>query len=737
MARLANWLLALCFLASFVGRADAVLIPPPGGAGSGTTVQSATSVTSYTVQATDCGTIKPFTAPTTVNITLPGSLPTGCSFTETQLGAGTLVNYGGPGVTIASLYNATFSKNASLTFLVASNPTNLTATYITTNTGRYYSPSGTVMPTLPTLLQTPAYSFYVNSSTGSDSNPGTQAQPWQTLANVASPSSPFQPGTALYLQGSFSGCTTLAAGTNVSSSTTMLAGLYVLPYGSGYTITATNTSPCAGGTQPNGQGPKSAVLKIDGVNGVFVEGGNFVCNNTSTQYGIVVQNSLASAGINGVTISGNTVSGCELYTLAPGANEDYAAEIAVLSKTLSNCYNVNNVLIAGNSVSGTAATNYDDMGINVNGCFQNGVTNVTIINNSILNIGGRATGAYPGATGNGILTNGTQYVNDGYNTVSYIGANSTTCGGPGGNWTYNSDNVWIHHNEVNHVQPYPLAPPNNSACDWLAYDLDGCVTNSVVSYNHSDKNWGNAQEFYMDSYPASGICPNPTWGNNAIHHNISEGDNVGNSTNYSFYHDPALGILSIAGGNGNTPASTYFYNNTFVITDTTNRSSCWGFYAAPVSGQYINNICYKDATQQYVGIDGGGNAFPSSVVIDYNDYYFPNTTAGNFQVYSYPNNYYSWAAWQQGTGNDTHSILTNPNFSGTPALAACTITPNVGPGTCPTALNLGSGSPALGAGANLASSLYSIWYTTVSTDYYGNNIPGTSGYNLGAYGGPL
>ena len=720
-------LLALAGLL-WAASASAQPIPSGGGSGGGSlTVQAAKSVTSYTIQASDCTTVIPFTASTTVYVTLPGNLPLSCLVGLSQSGAGAVVAYGGPGAVLAGLYNSPASQGSTLQFQVVTQPTTVTDIWQTAGgQGRYYSPSGTVIPTLPPLAQTPAYTFYVNSSTGNDSNPGTQTQPWATLTKVNNYTT-FQPGTAIYFQGSWTGCLTFSTATNVSGSTTQTAGIQVASYGTGATITSNST--CAG-TGSGSQGPKSAVIKFESINGVYASGMTLACANTGTQYGIVAQNSLVPAGINGITLSNNTITGCELYTSAPGATGDYASEIAVLSKTASQCYNVNNVLISGNTVGGTAINNYDDQGINVNGCYQNGVTNVTVINNNISDIGARSSNAYPGATGNGILLNGTQYSNVGFNTASYIGANSVTCGGPGGIWVYNSDNPWLHHNEVNHVQPTSSSPAPSGSCDWLAYDLDGCVTGGVISYNHSDNNYGNAWEFYQDSYPASGTCPNPTYGPNYIHHNISENDMTGNVTTNSSAAQQALGDLSIAGGTGNSPDTIYFWQNTIVNNNAANYGTCWAFYAPALAGQILDNICSMNGTNSYVAADGAGYQIPSSVVIDYNDYYFSNAGT-NFYIYSYPGNYYSFASWQSGTGNDLHSIQTAPSFTGTPTYAPCTITPNVGPGTCPTALTLASGQ---GTGVALTANTYAYWYWGVTTDYYGAAVPSTtgSGFSMGA-----
>jgi len=729
---IARIILALLLL---TGVAAAQPSGPTGGGYStgsaGLTLQNPTSVTSYTLQSSDCNTAIPFTASTTVIVTLPATLPLGCEVGELQDGTGTVVNYGGAGALLNSLYNATYSLNTALFLQVSSQPTSLTNTWTVLNVGRYYSPSGTVMPTLPPAVFTPTATYYV-SPTGSDSAAGTSpATAWQTITKVNNFAT-FAPGTAILFQGgqSWTGCLALIGGGNVSGSTTSTLGIILSTYGTG---NATFTSNCPG-TGSGNQGPKSAVVKFDNINGIYASNIVAQCNNTGTQYGILVQNSQNSNALSGVTLTSDSASGCNIST---SATEDVSADIAILPKnTVGSCVQINNVLINGVTASGTSLTGTDDVGILLNGCAAStGVTNATVINSTVTDIGGRASGVYGGGSGNGILCNGCLYANFAYNTVSYGGANVTTCGGPGGIWSYDTGSIWINHNEVNHMGWSGAQP--SGACDQLAYDLDGCTYNSVISYNHSDNNAGNAWEFYQDSYPASGYCPAVVWGPNYIHHNISENDMTSNISTNSHANGQSLGVLSAAGGTGNTPGTEYYFNNTAVNNITTEIGTCIGFYAPPNAGVFDDNLCQMNGTTSYVALDGSGNAFPPTMIMDYNSYYYTNN-AGNFQVYSMPggNNWYTLSGWCSGTGFDCHSIQTAPGFSGTPAYAACTVTSNSGPQPCPTALTLSSNANARGTGVALSANAYASWYNTVATDYYGAGVPSTygSGWNMGASG---
>ncbi len=131
------------------------------------------------------------------------------------------------------------------------------------------------------------------------------------------------------------------------------------------------------------------------------------------------------------------------------------------------CGPLNNVRILNNKLHGGTVTSNDDNGISGYGCGQN-ITNALYQGNQVYDMGGRAT-APNGASGNGMILNGVNGGIEQYNVVHDNGANTTTCGGPGGIWTYSSNNIVIQFNEVYRMQPLPSF---QSGCDWAAFDLD-------------------------------------------------------------------------------------------------------------------------------------------------------------------------------------------------------------------------------------------------------------------------
>ena len=191
------------------------------------------------------------------------------------------------------------------------------------------------------------------------------------------------------------------------------------------------------------------------------------------------------------------------YQHFAGTNGSQTAEVYV-----NGYYGaLDTINITNNQLHGSHGTgSKDSNGIYGIGDGQN-ITNVTYSGNTVFDLGGLA-----GNTGGGIIAND---VNGGvleYNIVHDVGGNSTSCGGPGGVWTYASNNITIQYNEVYRMQPITYT----SGCDWVAYDLDGGVSNSVVQYNYSHNNFGTALLAFAQT--AGGHA----WGNNSFRYNISE-----------------------------------------------------------------------------------------------------------------------------------------------------------------------------------------------------------------------
>ncbi len=481
-------------------------------------------------------------------------------------------------------------------------------------------------------------------------------------------------------------------------------------YGTGVATLASN---CPGKVIAPTLGPRSAALTIDGISGFDWNGPSIRGSDptTPTQFGVVIENESPSVAANTITIENSDISG---FMVPTTATADSSAEVFVLGYSLKGaCGPLNNVRILNNKLHGGTVTSNDDNGISGYGCGQN-ITNAVYQGNQVYDMGGRAT-APNGASGNGMILNGVNGGIEQYNVVHDNGANTTTCGGPGGIWTYSSNNIVIQFNEVYRMQPLPSF---QSGCDWAAYDLDAKVTNSVVQYNYSHDNAGPALLAYTQGGGSS-------WFNNVFRFNISQNDN------------PL--ILDGGGSIALDPASgLYVYNNTVYRSGTSlaqNPPSCWstgynGAYVAPVV--IANNICINASTDRWNRtrmVDGSNGATGlNTITMVANDYF--NAGSGSTGYMWGSTAYSNLAAFQAGTWQEGGSVAVNPGVLN--AGGGTTLGSTTGPQPGPTAYRLGVGSPASGTGVNLANSPYGL--AVGNRDYYNNPVPNISmtGFNMGA-----
>jgi beta-glucanase (GH16 family) len=535
--------------------------------------------------------------------------------------------------------------------------------------------------------------YYV-SPAGNDSNNGTSpSTPWRTAEKVNSTT--FNGGDAVLFEGgkTFTGSLTFTAA-NVKS--TPSAKFTVGAYGTGKpTITSTST------------GANSAAVMVNGVSGFVLQDCILRPGPTSARAGVWIQNSSSGAPIaEDITVQRCDVGG---FHYAP---TDFGAEIFITGYPGSATGAVKNVKILSNTLHGlNGPTSPDDNGIAGWGNGKN-ILDVTYRGNLVYDIGG-SPDKFSGSLGNGILSNGVNGGTVEHNIVHDVGANTNTCGGPGGIWAVSSNAVTIQFNEVYKVRPANGTYPGKG-CDWVAYDLDFDVTNSYVQYNYSHDNFGSALLAYSSG----------TWGNNTYRFNVSERDGNGDATyggsavtithspaqpikiyNNTFYIDgrPTTGnkktyaLLSNNGSKITLPAGSVIGNNIFSITP----QSFYGARVAPymyfpygLSGGVINNnVFHSTATTKEWRIGGTAHA--------------------------------SLADYRAATGYDSSSkesdpLLVSPGQGGT-----LSWTPSLGNGPQPEPADykLNSGSPALGAGMSITNA--------GARDYYGNAL--ASPVNIGAH----
>lgn len=533
-----------------------------------------------------------------------------------------------------------------------------------------------------------AANYYFSSSTGNDSNNcTTTSTPCQTIAKAQSLS--YAAGSTISFKAgdTFPLPTTLTwAGPRASVAQNVFGALTVTTYGGG------TCNPIAGVISGCATFVGSGSLK----NGLVADNvSNFTIQNVRV-FGNLSSSFAGGGGINwfsknGVSPSGGTIENSEaqgfnygVYVSGPGSN----------------------VSVLNNLVHGASPNAQDGIGILV----TNGIHTATVQGNLVYNIGGIAGNS--GAHGDGIIfTNGVVGALDQFNVTHDNGGNNTLCGGPVGNWTYDSGNITIQFNESYRMGPFPTY---TSGCDFNGFDFDGGTYNSVMQYNYSHDNFGDG--YLMFASDASN-----QWANNTIRYNISERD-------ASNYGGGGLGICC-----GNAHGTTGVYNNTVyshsaVVGDTSGKAACIVLGASGTAAAvFANNVCINDTSSVFVWAYSGG-----AIALDGNVYYEAGSAPGSWNWAG--TGHTAFSDWQTASGQDAHSSTTNPNLTGVGAGGTCnTVT---GPQPCPSAYHVQSGSPVIGTGLDLRQAPYS--FNVGTRDYFGNTIPHTvgTGFNRGADGSP-
>lgn len=539
--------------------------------------------------------------------------------------------------------------------------------------------------------------YYFSSSIGSDSNNClTEQTPCQTISHANSLIYPDNATIAFLAGDTFTLTSALTLrGANSGRTQNALGAINLTSYGGTgvCNVIAGNNAGCA---TFQVSGSLTGAILVNSISNFAIRnirllGGTAAALGFETGYGIQYYN-------NSGTQSGVIIQNIE--------TEDFSTGIYVQFKSGS----LSNVSLLDNRVHGSILTSTDDKGIWV----RFGVSNVTVQGNLVENIGGHASGAYSGGSGNGILfADGVDGALDQFNVTRNSGANITTCGGPVGNWAYDSTNITIQFNESygNHPSSY------TSGCDWDGFDLDAGVSNSVLQYNYSHGNFGSGYVAYMNAVGGH------AWQNNAIRYNISENDSSSSSQ----------GAVSF---NGGPSSNSGVYNNT-IYTHSTSASSASQAYCLNMFSTttivFANNICYNDNGNIFVYTNG------TAAVLNGNDYYRAGRVPSVSWVWGSGAGrtlYSSFAAYQTGSGQDANGVITNPSLTSVGSGGTCysSGTP-IGPQPCPRNYVLQPGSAMIGAGLNLTQAPYSLSVGT--RDYYGNAIPHGvgSGYNIGSDGG--
>jgi hypothetical protein len=532
--------------------------------------------------------------------------------------------------------------------------------------------------------------FYISSSIGNDSNnclsPSTACQTIGKANTLSYPAG----STLGFLAGD-----TIPVPTPLSLSPSNVHGaLTITSYGSGTcNVLAKDFTGCA---TLQAVGVDNDAIDIYGLSNVTVQNLRLLGGTNNAVF-------LFQRGA-GVRYDGANDS-LSNFTVRNIEASEFATGIYLQSSRL------NGGTILNNWVHGASATSAMDTGVWV----RFGQTNILIQGNVVENIGGKpqsVAGVYPGGTGNGILiADGASHVLDQFNVTRFNGANTTTCGGPSGNWTFNSSYVTIQFNES-----YGNAPISYlSGCDWSGFDLDGGTRNSVLQYNYAHDNYGAGFLSYMVAVGGN------NWQNNVIRYNISVNDSANqNQGSFSF--------------NGSGDSGSAVFNNTAYNHSRRSYSYssglCSNSFGASAT-RFLNNICYNDNADTFTYSTTG-----ASLAADGNDY-FRTGTAPPYPFQYSGKTYSTFGAYQSGSGQDTNGITSNPRLAATPSLPSttCYVDGTVpGPlGNCPRGYRLQAGSSLIGVGLAITGVTLGVG----SRDYFGNEIPNGvgTGFNVGADGG--
>ena len=507
-----------------------------------------------------------------------------------------------------------------------------------------------------------AENYYVNNA-GNDSNSGlSPATAWKTLARVNKGT--FKAGASILLAGG----------------QTFTGNIFL------YSLKGTAAAPITISSQAGGiativSNAATAIL-IGDSSGVVISNLKLVGSgaSSSTSMGIYLYNNQPA----GVSQSYQRMSGLEISGFQSGI------------KVYGGDGGYDDVQITGSKL-------YD---LKQHGIFVLGSAkptlwnnrNVVISDNRVWNVYGDP--AHAGVTGNGILLAQTDRAVMARNVVH-------DCGSMGkanvGLWTYQSNRVRIHHNEVYNQK--------TTTTDGDGLDLDGGVTNSVVEYNYTHDNGGAG--ILVWQYAGAGLHDN-----NTVRYNVSVNDGRDGQ---------AYGAIAI-GGEG--LSNLFVYNNLLIANPTKAQTmpalSIWNDKKLIKNVLFANNIFYST---------GGNSLSVSASGLDDtfrfvgNNYY---DTANTFSLWSNGIHHTSLSTWRSGARQE---ILAGADvgLQVDPMLVSAA---NAGVVGDPAKLKrligykLKSGSPMLAAGINLAKQFQ---IDMGSEDFFGNPANDETVRDIGVY----
>ena len=314
-------------------------------------------------------------------------------------------------------------------------------------------------------------------------------------------------------------------------------------------------------------------------------------------------------------------------------------------------------------------------------------TNVTIRNSNVHHV-----------QSDGILLAGTRDGVAEYNVVYETGLMTTLQNHtPNGLWTWDCKNCDVRFNEV-----YTSHSPS---WDGGAFDIDYFNDDNIVQYNYAHDNdaycvavfGGDSGDVTVNSIVRYNICSN----------NVRDGSYAANRN----------GDIYMSVWSRGSVQDTYIYNNTIYYNP---AGAYHAFHIVNMRGKAINNTNFYNniiysASPNLVNLE----AFNTQTHLDNNIYWYTGAGSPSFKLGG--SSYTSFAAWKTGSGQDAHSLYTDPMLNN-PTYH--------GLGMPVSPFTLQAGSPAINAGANLVA--LGLQTSMGSRDFFGNAIP-NGAYDIGAH----
>jgi len=311
--------------------------------------------------------------------------------------------------------------------------------------------------------------------------------------------------------------------------------------------------------------------------------------------------------------------------------------------------------------------------------------NITVQNTTVYNIYGVGITLF--VVANGLMQNDVAY------NAGLCPPNSGCPGGSAGLMTLYCHTCIMQNNESYGNQ-------TSNAYDGGDFDMDVWTNDNIVQYNYGHDSAGYCIAFFS----ADGVVGT----NNIFRYNVCSDDS-------QLANIPDPGEIFLNTWNGGSLNGVQIYNNTFYwnpVTPGPAFSTTWASYSGANANFFKNNIIYSTVP------------FLIETTTDFaldNNIYWTVGTAPDWKINSV--DYTALASYQSATGQDAHSLFADPMLN-TPAYHAV--------GRPVSAFTLLPGSPAIGAGVNVCSSI--VGTCSMGTqDFWGNPLPTSSGYNIGAW----